>query len=33
MAVPGRHARLRDFIVDVIAVVIGVFVGPIIRRR
>jgi len=27
--VPGRHARLSDFIVDAIAAVMGVFVGSI----
>jgi VanZ family protein len=31
--VPGRHARLTDFIVDAIAAVIGVFVGPILLRK
>jgi VanZ family protein len=31
--VPGRHARLSDFIVDAIAAVIGIFVGSILLRR
>jgi hypothetical protein len=30
--VPGRHARLRDFIVDATAAVLGVFVGCILLR-
>jgi VanZ family protein len=30
--VPGRHARLSDFIVDVTAAVSGVFVGSILLR-
>jgi len=31
--VPGRHARLTDFIVDAIAAVMGVFVGSILLRK
>jgi VanZ family protein len=31
--VPGRHARLSDFIVDAVAAVMGVFVGPIVLRK
>jgi VanZ family protein len=31
--VPGRHARLSDFIVDAIAAVMGVFVGSILLRK
>ena len=31
--VPGRHARLTDFIVDAIASVMGVFVAPILLRK
>jgi VanZ family protein len=31
--VPGRHARLSDFIVDATAAVFGVFVGCLLSRR
>jgi VanZ family protein len=31
--VPARHARLSDFVVDAIAGLIGVFVGPILVRN
>ncbi len=32
LMVPGRHARVRDFIVDAIAACVGVYAGPLLRR-
>jgi VanZ family protein len=33
LLVPGRHARLIDFIVDVVAVCVGVATGAVIASR
>jgi VanZ family protein len=33
LTIPGRHARLSDFLVDAIAICVGIFVGSMLIRR